>query len=160
MARSDNCVNIHVQHIQWRSDSLIYCFGTSKGDQTVDIVNDPWHIYANPKNPKMCPVIALSKYFFYHPDTLTTNSKLFPGNHQYKIFLKISHKIINDTLDEFLSLGVEKITPRAQFVSKVSITIVASGCTVSPPMYYICLRACWSMVPIKYQYINYAKEVD
>ena len=30
MARSDNCVNMHVQHIQWMSDGLIYFFGTSK----------------------------------------------------------------------------------------------------------------------------------
>ena len=29
MARSDNCVNMHVQHIQWRLDCLIIYFGTS-----------------------------------------------------------------------------------------------------------------------------------
>ena len=34
MARSDNCVNMHIKHIQWRSDCLIFYFGTSKGNQT------------------------------------------------------------------------------------------------------------------------------
>ena len=43
---------------------------------------------------------------------------------------------------------------------KGEITIVASGCTVSPPMAYICLRACWSMVPIKDRYIHYEKAGD
>ena len=41
MVGSDNCVNMHVQHIQWRWDSLIYYFVTSKGNQTGDRSNDP-----------------------------------------------------------------------------------------------------------------------
>ena len=45
MARSENCVYMHVQHIQWRSDSLIYYFGISKGNQTGDKANYPWHVY-------------------------------------------------------------------------------------------------------------------
>ena len=61
MARSDNYVNMHVHHIQWRSDSLIYYFGTSKGNQTVDRANNPWHVYSNLNNPKICPVLALAK---------------------------------------------------------------------------------------------------
>ena len=92
---------MHVQHIQWRSDSLVYYFGTLKGNQTEDRSNDPWNMYSNPKNPTICPVLALDKYFFSHPNILTTNSKLFPGNHQYEIFLKISHRIINNNLEEF-----------------------------------------------------------
>ena len=34
MARSDNCVNMHIKQIQWRSDCLIFYFGTSKVNQT------------------------------------------------------------------------------------------------------------------------------
>ena len=43
---------------------------------------------------------------------------------------------------------------------KGTITIVSSGCTVSSPMAYICLRACWSLVPIKDLYIHYEKAGD
>ena len=150
MARSDNCVNIHVQHIQWRSDNLIYCFGTLKGNQTGDRANDHWHQYSNPNNPTIFPVLALAKYFFSHPVILTTNSKLLPGYYQYEIFLKIFHKIVNDNLEEFQSIGVEKRTLGYHSFRKGSITIVASGCTVSPPVAYIFLRACLSMGPIKY----------
>ena len=49
MARSDNCVNMYLQHIQWKSDCLVYYFGTSKGNQTGERAHDPWHIYSNPK---------------------------------------------------------------------------------------------------------------
>ena len=86
ITRSDNYVNMHVQHIQWRSDSLIYYFGTSKGNQTGDISNYPWHVYSNPENPTICHVFFLAKYFLSHPDILTTNSRLFQGNYQCEIF--------------------------------------------------------------------------
>ena len=97
-----------MQHIQWRLDSLIYYFGTLKGNQTGDISNDPWHVYSNPNNPKICPVLDMYTYFSSQPDILTTNPKLFPGNQQYEIFLKIFHRIINNNLEESQYLGVEK----------------------------------------------------
>ena len=61
MVRSDNCVNMHVRHIQWRLNRLIYYFGTSIGNQTGDRSNNPWHVYSNPKNPTIFPVLALAK---------------------------------------------------------------------------------------------------
>ena len=45
IAISDNSVNMHVQHIQWRSDCLIFYFGTSKGNHTGERDNDPWRVY-------------------------------------------------------------------------------------------------------------------
>ena len=53
MVRRCKCFNIHVHHIQWRSDSLIYYFETLKGNQTGDRSNYPWHVHSNPKNPKI-----------------------------------------------------------------------------------------------------------
>ena len=91
---------------------------------------------------------------------MATNSKLFPGNHQYEIFLKIFHKIINANLEELKSLGVEKGTIGSHSARKGAITIVSSGFTVYPPMAYICLKDFWSMGPIKYRYIHYEKAVD
>ena len=78
---------------------MILYIGNSKGNQTGDRYNDTWHVYSNPKNPTICPVIDLAKYLFSHPDILTTNSKLFTGNYQYERFLKNFHKIISDNLE-------------------------------------------------------------
>ena len=82
MPRSENCVNMHIKHIQWRPDCLILYFGTSKGNQTGEISSDPWYVCSNPKNPTIFPVIALAKYMLSNPDTLATNSPLFLGNCQ------------------------------------------------------------------------------
>ena len=53
MARSDNCINIHVQNIQWRLDSLIFYFETSKGNHTGNRSYDTWHVYSKPNDPKI-----------------------------------------------------------------------------------------------------------
>ena len=41
MARSENCVNIHIKDIHWRSDCLIFYFGTPKGNKTGERSSDP-----------------------------------------------------------------------------------------------------------------------
>ena len=127
MTRSDNSVNMHIRHIQWRSDCLILYLGTSKGNQTEEISSDPWCVYSNPNNPSICPIIALAKYIFSNPDILTTNSPLFPGNYQYDRFLKIFHKVIKDNFDRFQALGVEKGMLGSHSIRKGAITIVATG---------------------------------
>ena len=73
MARSDNCANMHVQHIQWRSDCLSFCFGTLKRNQTRERSNDTWHVYSNPKNPTVFPVLGIAKCLLSHTYILTTN---------------------------------------------------------------------------------------
>ena len=48
----------------------------------------------------------------------------------------------------------------AHSIRKGDITIVAIGYTVSPPIASICLRAGWSMGPIKDRYTHYEKAGD
>ena len=131
---------MRVQHIQWRLGCLIIYFVNLKGNKTGERANDPWHVYSEPKNPIIFPIIYLDKYLLSHPDILTTNSNLFPGNYQYEIFLNIFHKTVNGNIEEFQPLGVEKGTLVDRSFSNGAINIVAGGCTVSPPMYSFFLR--------------------
>ena len=68
MTHSDNCLNMHVSHVQWYEDSLLFFFGKSKTNPTGEKSNEPWHVYANPHNPFICPVLALSKYLLSNAD--------------------------------------------------------------------------------------------
>ena len=68
MARSKNCTKMHVNHIQWREDSLVFFFGKSKGNQSGKNNHQPWHVYSNPLEPTICPVLSFAKYVFLHPD--------------------------------------------------------------------------------------------
>ena len=160
MARADNCVNMHVNHIQWQDDCLLFFFGKSKKNQTGDASDRPWHVYSNPNAPHLCPVLALAKYLLTHPDLLQEGSPLFPGGSQYERFVKIFHKVISKNKEEFEKLGVKPGDLGSHSTRKGSITLVSSGCTVSPPMSSICLRACWSMGNVKDRYIHYEKAGD
>ena len=133
-----NCVNMHIKHIQWGSDCLILYFGTLKGNLNRERSSDPWNVYSNLKNPKICLVLALDEYLFSNPDILTTNSHLFTGYCKYERFRK---KVIKDNFDRFQPLGVEKGMLGAYSIRKRAIYIVATICTVSPPMASIFLRA-------------------
>ena len=54
LVRSDNCLAMTVNYVQWENDSLVFCFSKTKGDQSVDKSGNPWHVYSNPKNPELC----------------------------------------------------------------------------------------------------------
>ena len=142
LARSDNCLSMHINHIEWREDCLVFFFAKSKGNQTGENSEHPWHVYSNPENPSICPVMALAKYLFSQPDILKNNGKLFPGDHQYERFIDIFHRVIDDNSLRFQSLGVAPRSLGSHSCRKGAISLVSSGCTVSPPMASICLRAC------------------
>ena len=89
MARADNVCNTHMNHVEWRHDSLIIFFAHSKGDQEGLNRTQPWHIYSNPLEPSICAIAALAKYLFSNPTILLgQTNKLFPGNSQYYRFIK------------------------------------------------------------------------
>ena len=83
MARSDNCKILRLAHLEWRHDSLVFFFGKTKVDQTGEASDSPWHVYSNPFEPHLCPVLTLAKYLLSNPDLVTSDARLFPGNDQY-----------------------------------------------------------------------------
>ena len=71
-----------IKHISFREDALVIEFAKTIGDQTGDEFS-PWHVYANPKAPWICPVLAFARYLFCYPDILHGNASLFKGSSQY-----------------------------------------------------------------------------
>jgi len=74
MARSDNVVHSHVNHLEWRDDCLLYYMLRSKGDQEGLLSTEPWHVYTNPHAPHICSHLALAKYLLANP-TVTRGAK-------------------------------------------------------------------------------------
>ena len=149
MARSDNVTKCHLNHIEWRNDSLIIFFAHSKGDQEGINQQQPWHIYANPCQPDICAVLALAKYLFCNPTLLSDNKKLFPGGNQYSRFMQCFHRALQSKKNVIERLGTDIRLLGSHSARKGAATLAACGCTVSPPMASICLRAGWSMGPVK-----------
>jgi len=109
--------------------------------------------------PAICPVLAMAKYMLSNPDILLTGA-LFPGSCQYDRFIKAFHRVIDDNLAEFRALGVEPKELGSHSCRKGAITLVMTGCTISPPTASVCLRAGWSFGSVKDRYIFYEKAGD
>ena len=101
MARSDNCVNMHINHVQWHEDAMLFFFGKSKGNQGGDRADKPWHVYSNPQMPFLCPVLAMAKYTLTHSDLFHDSCPLFSGLSQYAMFVYIFHNLLNDNAKFF-----------------------------------------------------------
>ena len=63
MARSNSFANIMFQHISWEMDTLVVQFAQHKGDKKGH-VRFGRHVYANPGDPKICPVLAVAVLIF------------------------------------------------------------------------------------------------
>jgi len=160
MARSHMVGDMDVAHIEWRQDCLLFFFGKSKRNQTGEDSERPFHVYSNPLQPEICPVLALATYLLAYPDVLKSGGPLFPGSSQYSRFMKIFHKTIDAHAAEFKKLGITKGDLGSHSCRKGAITLVTTGCTVSPPMAAVCIRAGWSMGSVKDRYIHYEKAGD
>ena len=103
ICRASNTVSICLEHINWNADALIIAFAQSKNDQLGDAKFDR-HIYANPTNPSICPILSLALYFILFPRRIDTDSQLFPGASQYERYRKcLSRLFQTDNGKKFLS---------------------------------------------------------
>jgi hypothetical protein len=160
MSRADNVTKTHLHHIQWRDDCLIVYFAHTKTDQEGLNMNEPWHIYANPLDPAVCPVLSLGKYLFSHPELLVGDQVLFPGRCQYDRFMKLFRVLIVTHKDDLKRLGVDADNLGSHSARKGSATLCTTGCTVSPPYISICLRAGWALPGVQAKYLHYQEAGD
>jgi hypothetical protein len=85
MCRATNGTTIRHEHMCWRGDALAIYFAHAKNDQDGEGNRDPRHIYANPLNPAICPILSLGIYWLCFP-FMRGDNKLFEGSNQYDRF--------------------------------------------------------------------------
>ena len=65
MKRAENCVDAKINHIYFQDDCLVFQFAKSKGHQQGEEHVGPWHVFSNPDEPHICPVLSLARYLFF-----------------------------------------------------------------------------------------------
>ena len=151
----DNCVNEKVKHIYFLNDSLVFEFAKSKGHQKGELHVGPWHVYSNPQKPWLCPVLSLARFLFCYPDILQGDVPLFEGESQYRRYCNTFLNLVEGELSpELKRLGYEAGNLGTHSSRKGVATMVACGCTVSPPISSLCIRAGWIMGGVKDKYIK------
>jgi hypothetical protein len=117
MQRSETVASLQFSHISWNNDSLVFTIPKSKNDQDGDRTH-PRHLFANPLNPHICPILSTAVLVFTtryiefdaSPSEISLFErenrdwrpfKLFPGTFQEG---RMS-KILSRTLDKIVSEG-------------------------------------------------------
>lgn len=153
MKRAENCVNAQINHIYFENDSLVFQFAKSKGHRKGEKHVGPWHLYSNPYKPWLCPILALSRYLFCYPEVLRGDVPLFEGRQQYSRYCSIFNRMVKSCASELKLLGFEPGDLGTHSSRKGVATMIADGCTISPPIASLCIRAGWVMGGVKDKYI-------
>ena len=161
ICRSKNTTTIHLHHLEWTEDCLSIYFAHMKNDQTGDRKRDPRHIYANPIDPTVCPVLALAIYFTTFSISGTKDTTLFPGKNQYKRFSKYFELILTKYGHEIKSdFGVDVKDLGVHSLRKGAASYVISGSTCGPPQVSTNIRAGWTMGQIQDTYLRFEAAGD
>jgi hypothetical protein len=156
MARSASVASIMLQHLSWENDALIVTTPKHKGDQEGAHIF-PRHVYANPINPVICPILALAVQVFstsFLPGNESKERfKLFHGKAQEKRFQNIIRSAL-DKMDE--SQAAQLGAKPGEIASHSTRKGAASYCSSmvsGPSITQVFLRAGWSLGQIQDRYL-------
>ena len=153
MARSNSVANIMFQHISWEMDSLVVQFAQHKGDKEGQ-VRFGRHVYANPGDPKICPVLAVAVLTFSKTYRgAGGRQQLFEGAKAESRFSDILLSTIDKLNDgQLMILGVDKKDIGTHSCRKGCPSYLL-GIVDGPDPVKVYLRAGWSLGNVQDRYI-------
>ena len=106
MARSSNIVGLLWNNIRWTEDCISVVYEKSKTNQKGTKKTER-HIYANPKNPSICPILALGLKLVSETDFSQGPFKVFPATTSDNSFSSwLKKKVADLEGDDLESLDV------------------------------------------------------
>ncbi len=161
ISRTESTEQISINNLRWEDDHLKVFFPRHKSDQAGLTSRDPRHIYANPYDPVVCPIQALSAYLMCYPGVLSSRSgKLFPGTLQKKRFGKNLMSTLKKHYHEYQAMGASPEDLGTHSVRKGAATYCCTGVHPGPPIVSVCLRAGWTLGRVKERYLKYESGGD
>jgi hypothetical protein len=128
--RVNNTTIIKFQDISWSHcfDCFQILFAHSKTDQTGEHSLYPRHIFANPCDSIVCPVLSLSIYFAscFSGAEQSQDSYLFPGKQQEHRFSNIINRVLSENVDDVKALGYELSQIGSHSIRKGSASYLTS----------------------------------
>ena len=162
IARSATIGGMMMEHIGWEGDSLLISTPKHKADQE-GVKCFARHVYANPSNPAICPILALAVLVFTRAvkhdstqpaaSTAPPNFRIFDGSHSEARFSEVLGRIITSLSESDQSrLGAEKKQLGTHSVRKGSASYCA-GMMNGPSTVQVFLRAGWSLGNVQDRYL-------
>ena len=161
MSRSKNTFNVHLNHMEWKEDSLQMFFSQMKNDQMAEKPRDPRHVYANPLMPEICPILALAIFWLCF-GFVDGETQLFPGSNQYERFRKYLARVVlyDNILEELERRGLDPSEIASHSIRKGATGYAASGSTACPPITAVNIRGGWSLGGVQDTYMRYEAAGD
>ena len=92
MSRSDSIDQLTFHHLEWDGDCMKITEQCTKSDQGGEKIFGK-HMYANPNNPTVCPILALAVTLFMRP--ATGNMLVFVGTNTKDRFGNLLHHLLS-----------------------------------------------------------------
>jgi hypothetical protein len=128
--RVNNTMNIKFKDINWSHcfDCFQIVFAHTKTDPTGEESSYPLHIFANPTQPLVCPVLSFAMYLStcFSGMHVSKEDFLFPGSKQEQRFSKILIRVLMENQDEVNSLGYEVYQLGTHSIRKRSASYLTS----------------------------------
>lgn len=164
MCRSKNTAEICIPHMRWIGDALGFVFGQQKNDQEGDD-RDWHHVYANPLDPAVCPILSLGIWFLCFPPFKNNKSenRLFPGDSQSARFGNFLRSFMSrpDFANALRTCQLCAKDLGTHSTRKGSATYCCGGTTDAPFILAISNRGGWSVGGIvQERYIKPEKAQD
>jgi hypothetical protein len=151
MARSVSVANIRYEHISWDVDALVINLGKTKGDQEGKN-SFPRHVYGNPYNPEICPILGFALYLFckgYQREGGCTLLFGYTAQERFSSWLQSSCIKYSESIIA-LGLIVKDIGTHS---FRKGIATQLSNMPGGPSAISIWLRAGWSLGAVQSRYI-------
>ena len=145
--------SIKLAHLVWKDDHLTVASARSKNDQCGEF-SFPRSVYANPKEPAICPILSLAVYILSRPfRNEGVHPALFDGPDQSDRYSKILGDVLSQLPDSLAShLGAQRGDIGTHSARKGAPTFALS-IPGGPSPVSIFLRAGWSLGNLKDRYI-------
>ncbi|KAF0706221.1 hypothetical protein AaE_014233 [Aphanomyces astaci] len=151
MARAVSTSSIRYEHITWKDDALEIRYGLMKNDQE-GRMSYPRHIYANPSNPAICPILSLAVLLFTRGAQLHESPTLLFGYNAKERFSSWLTKTCAANEDDIAGLGLS-ISDIGTHSFRKGVASALSNSPGGPQAVLVWLRAGWSLGGVQGRYI-------
>lgn len=159
MTRSVNTGLVMYNYLTWDGDSLVARIPHQKNDQDGAKSADPKHIYANPLEPHICPILSLAILAFSTSYRLDGSRALLFGPNAANNFSKWMIGVLREHKDELARSGHD-ISELGTHSFHKGVGTFLSGSPDGPNVVTIYLRAGWSLGPVQSRYLFTSKGGD
>jgi hypothetical protein len=152
MTRSINVGRMKYNHISWSGDALVITLPKSKTDQEGEN-HYPKHVYANPCEPSLCPILHLGIKIVSSVKTRKDSNCVFEGNEPENKFSKWLQKLmrgLGSVCIMLLGIGWKEMGTHSFRKGAATYVLSKSG---GPTTVAVFQRAGWSIGNTQQRYI-------